>query len=211
MEWIRILMFLTAISLGLGAHAQTWSEWFSQKRTQQKYLIEQVAALKLYGGYLKKGYEIGRSGLGFIKDASKGELDLHETFYSSLKSVNPVLRNNVKVAEIIQMQIDVISTLADLAKRLEITDNSQVYVNLVSRNIRSQCLSDMEELLMVITSGRAELQDDERLIRINALHERMKDKRDFAFSFFGTVSPLSMQRIKELKILKGMEEWYENN
>jgi hypothetical protein len=34
--------------------AQTWSEWFSQKKTQKKYLLEQVAALKIYAGYLKK-------------------------------------------------------------------------------------------------------------------------------------------------------------
>lgn len=192
------------------ANAQTWSEWFAQKKTQQKYLLEQVAALKLYAGYLKKGYKIGRSGLNFIKDASKGEFDLHGAFFSSLKAVNPEIRNNVKVAEIIQMQIDVSKAFHALRDVKGLTAQHIAYLDLVSSNLLDECLGDMDELLLIITSGRAQLTDDQRLLRIDRLHGQMQEKWSFALSFSNTFRQLVAERMRELETIKKMEEWYEN-
>lgn len=204
-----MLMVLALLMSGT-ANAQTWSEWFSQKKTQQKYLLEQVAALKLYAGYLKKGYEIGHSGLTFIKDASKGEFDLHGAFFSSLKAVSPEIRNNVKVAEIIQMQIDVSKAFNALRSANSLTAQHISYFALVRSNLLDECLGDMEELLLIITSGRAELTDDERLLRIDRLHIQMQEKRSFALSFSNTFRQLHAERTRELETIKKMEEWYEN-
>ncbi|RZM07667.1 MAG: hypothetical protein EOO88_51415 [Pedobacter sp.] len=195
--------------LSCSAKAQTWSEWFSQRKTQQKYLIEQVAALKLYAGYLKKGYEIGKSGLGFIKDASKGEFDLHGAFFNSLKSVSPVIKNNIKVAEMLQMQIEVSRTFATISKTPGFEEAHQAYIALVRAELLSDCLADLEDLLLIITSGKFELTDDERLLRIDELHQRMEDKRNFAFSFAGSVNRLRAERSRELEVLKRMGGWYE--
>jgi len=191
-------------------NAQTWSEWFSQKKTQQKYLLEQVAALKLYAGYLKKGYDIGRSGLTFIKDASKGEFDMHGAFFSSLRAVSPEIRNNVKVAEIIQMQIDVSKAFHALRDVNGLTAQNIAYLDLVSSNLLDECLKDTEELLLIITSGRAELTDDERLVRINRLHVQMQEKRNFAFGISNAFQQLGAERMRELETIKKMEAWYEN-
>jgi len=192
------------------ANAQTWSEWFSQKKTQQKYLLEQVAALRVYAGYLKKGYEIGRSGLTFIKDASKGEFDLHGAFFSSLKAVSPEISNNVKVAEIIQMQMDVSKAFHALRNVKDLTAQHIAYLDMVRSNLLDGCLADMEELLLIITSGRAELTENERLVRINRLHEQMQEKRSFALGISGTFRQLGAERTRELETIKKMEEWYEN-
>src|SRR5690606_37042983 len=86
------------------AHAQTWDEWFQQKKTQKKYLIKQVAALQIYLGYVKKGYEIARQGLNLIGDIKDGDFSLHKDYFESLKAVNPAIRNSAKVAEIILLQ-----------------------------------------------------------------------------------------------------------
>ena len=48
-------------------HAQTWAEWFQQKQTQKKYLIEQIAALQVYLGYAKKGYDIASKGIHLLQ------------------------------------------------------------------------------------------------------------------------------------------------
>lgn len=210
MGWNRILIAFIFVFLGISAQAQTWSEWFSQKKTQQKYLLEQVAALKLYAGYLRKGYEIGKSGLGFIKDAGKGEFDLHGAFFASLKSVSPAIKDNIRVAEIIRMQIDVSKTLSWLTKISGLGEENREYLEGVSDNLRLECLRDLEELLLVVTSGRADLTDDERLVRIEHLHGRMEEKRNFAFGFAANARSLSAQRTSEMKNIKRMEEWYEN-
>ena len=46
------------------AKAQTFAEWFQQKKTQIKYLTEQIAALEQYGNYVKQGYRIAQGGWG---------------------------------------------------------------------------------------------------------------------------------------------------
>lgn len=84
------LVFLL-LFVGTNAFGQTWGEFFSQKKTQKKYLLEQLVALKMYAGYLKKGYDIVGSGIGTVWDIKNGEFSLHSTFFSSLKSVNPIL------------------------------------------------------------------------------------------------------------------------
>jgi hypothetical protein len=190
--------------------AQTWSEWFSQKKTQKKYLLEQVAALKIYAGYLKKGYEIGSSGLDFIKGATKGEFDLHGAFFSSLKAVSPEVKRNSKITEIIQMQLQIRKAFSSI-KKLELLGNAhQDYAALVGSSLMGDCLSDIEELLLVITSGKVEMGDDERLDRIDRLYRSMQEKKTLALRFATAARSLAAGRSQELKTLKEMEEWYEN-
>jgi len=214
MEWIKksaLLTLFCAFGIFANLQAQTWSEWFSQRKTQRKYLIEQLAALKLYAGYLKKGYEISRSGLTFIKDASQGELDLHGAFFASLKRVSPLVRNYGKLAGIIQMQLDISRALRALDNLPQMDEAQQRYISRVSDQVRAENQANLEELALVITSGRVELSDDQRLIRIDRLYEQMEQKVSFTFSFAGAVRTLISQRKREMESIKQMEEWYENN
>ncbi|MCH5688762.1 conjugal transfer protein TraI [Niabella sp. W65] len=51
----KILLFLLlVVSAGSNLQAQTFAEWFQQKKTQKKYLLQQIAALQVYIGYAKK-------------------------------------------------------------------------------------------------------------------------------------------------------------
>lgn len=213
MEWMNkrvLLLVFCAFGICANLHAQTWSEWFSQKKTQRKYLLEQLAALKAYAGYLKKGYEIGRSGLSFIKDASQGELDLHVSFFSSLKKVNPVISNYVKVAGIIRMQLNISKALGAIAKMQGIDESHQRYISMVINQVRTESKTDLDELLLLITSGRLELTDDERLVRIDRLYQEMEQKVNFTLSFADGARLLLAQRRSELETIHKMEEWYEN-
>lgn len=201
-----LMIFLSVHQL----RAQTWSEWFSQKKTQKKYLIEQLAALKLYAGYLKKGYEIGSSGLDFIKGAVKGEFDLHSAFFSSLKTVSPVVKKNVRVAEILDMQINIAKTFSNLAGLENLSDANRRYLAQVSSNLLNECAKDLEALLLVITSGRLELTDDERLICLDQLYQDMQQKKIFTAGFSALVQSLDRNRAFEIKDIKEMEVRYEN-
>jgi hypothetical protein len=201
-----VLVFLSAGQL----HAQTWSEWFSQKKTQKKYLIEQLAALKLYAGYLKKGYEIGSSGLNFIKDAGKGELDLHSAFFRSLKTVSPLVKKNVRLAEILEMQLAINKTFSSFRGLQNLSDANHRYIDPVSSNLLDDCQKDLEVLLLVITSGRVELTDDERMVRIDQLYRDMQQKKIFTAGFSVLVQSLDRDRALEIKNIKEMEVRYEN-
>ncbi len=61
-----ILLVIATVLLFQSANAQTWDEWFKQKKTQKKYLVQQIAALRVYLDYLKKGYTVVHNGLNTI-------------------------------------------------------------------------------------------------------------------------------------------------
>ncbi|NVM62155.1 hypothetical protein FHW88_000431 [Mucilaginibacter sp. SG538B] len=78
------------------AQAQTFAEWFSQKKTQLKYLTQQIAALEQYGKDVEQGYRIAKSRWAGIGSWVKGEFDLHSAYYRSLRTVNPAIKTTRK-------------------------------------------------------------------------------------------------------------------
>src|SRR3954469_10258998 len=100
-----ILLVIATVLLFQSADAQTWDEWFKQKKTQKKYLVQQIAALRVYLDYLKKGYAVVHNGLNTIEHIKNGNFNLDRDFFSSLKNVNPAIKNTAKVADIIAFQI----------------------------------------------------------------------------------------------------------
>src|ERR1700712_5588170 len=104
---------LTAVLLllGLGAQAQTFAEWFDQKKTKEKYIVQQIAALEAYGSVLKTGYNVAHNGLGTIGSFNNGEFQLHSTYYANLKSVSPSVKNNAQVKEILAWQQNINTAL----------------------------------------------------------------------------------------------------
>src|SRR5690606_36713128 len=91
------------LTVSANQQAQTFKEWFRQKKTQIEYLIQQIAALQLYIGYAKKGYNIAKEGLNTIGGFTRGEFDLHGNFIHSLKKVNPEIKPYTRMADIIAM------------------------------------------------------------------------------------------------------------
>ena len=188
-------MLLTAMATV--TRAQTWNEVFDQKETQKKYLIQQIAAMKLYAGYLKKGYDIANKGISSIKDMSKGEFDLHQSFFTSLKMVNPAIAGNSKIAQVIAWQMTISKDLFALNSRIKLPPSDKSYIRQVRLKVMKECEQDMEELLLVITQGKLEMKDDERINRLDKVYVSMKDKYQFTQSFSNQVKTLSLQKEQE--------------
>jgi hypothetical protein len=102
---------------------------------QKKYMIQQIAALQVYIGYLQKGYSIAKKGLNVIGDLKKGEFNLHSTYFNSLKSVNPKIRNSEKVAGCITLQVQLLqvfnSTYQQLKQSKQFSENELSYMHSV--------------------------------------------------------------------------------
>src|SRR5690606_38045577 len=84
-----LLLFMVSLMTVTTTWAQspTFNEWFRQKKTQRKYLVKQIAALKVYLEYLKKGYEIVDKGLTTIGEIKNGTFSLDKDYFNSLKAV----------------------------------------------------------------------------------------------------------------------------
>src|SRR6185503_17196327 len=105
---LLICFVLSALCLQ-HSYAQTFAEWFSQKKTQIKYLTEQIAALNACETSLRQGYNMMKSEWGAIGNFKNGEFNLHQDYYSSLSQVNPQVKNSTDLQAIQAEQQSIIS------------------------------------------------------------------------------------------------------
>lgn len=195
---------LTSLVLCIGTmslNAQTWDEWFKQKKTQRKYHYQQIAALQMHLDNLRKGITIVYKGLTTIYNIKNGDFNLHRDFFGSLKKVNPHISNSAKVADIIAFQVYVIRNLKKIndycKNNKQFTAEEIRYVALVYSNMLFLTDASISELLTIIRADKAEMKDDERLSRIDKLYDDMKDKHAFVSEFGNEIKTLSHQRAKE--------------
>ncbi len=212
----KIIITLAFVSLWLSPiTAQTASEWFNQKSTQKKYLLQQIAALQVYISYAKKGYNIVISGLNTIRDIKKGDLNIHNTFFNSLKAVNPKIARYQKVADIISYQLRIIKqakqTIAYIRESNQFTPDEIEYNKKVFDFLLLECIESINQLVSIITPGELEMRDSERLIRIDKLYADMQDKYTFCSVMSEDMALLAAQRmgeyaeIQKSKIINGIK------
>jgi hypothetical protein len=196
-----ILSFIIVV-LGYGAStAQTIDEWIKQKETQKKYLIQQIAAFKLYSGHVQNGYLTARKGLRTISNIKNGDFNLHKDFIGSFQRINPVIGKYAKVADIIAVQAKVIQVYKSASKQVKtnsLYSPSEIsYINEVYTNLINNCARDIDDLISIVTVNGSEMKDDERLKRVDAIYVSVQDKYAFSKSFKEEVEVLAIQRMKQ--------------
>ncbi len=195
------LLLLFSLSGTSHLMAQTFAEWFQQKKTQKKYLLQQIAALEVYIECAQKGYKIAQEGLSAVSDFSKGNLDLHGTYFNSLKTVNPQIRKYASVAEIIALQVKIIQNYKSTYQRIKnsnaFSKNELKYVGKVFTILLRDCEKTLDELITVTTDGMLQMKDDERMKRIDKIYFDMQDKFSFSGAFSNDAILLAASRIKE--------------
>lgn len=178
-----------------------------------KLLIQRIALLQIYLGYLKKGYELVEGGINTIKGITNAELNLHTDYFNSLKSVNPKVKKYKRVAEIIAIQVSII---AEYKKALGFAENCSAfapseidYIYKVYSNLISEAAKEIDLLMMVITSEKLEMKDDERLGWIDRLYESIRDKSSFLQQFNNEMRLLAKNREKAQNEIKSLRNTYD--
>ena len=189
----KIMLCLVFLSMSLNdIHAQA---------KQTKVLLEQIAALQVYIGYVQKGYGIAKKGLKAIGDFKRGEFNLHSDYFNSLKIVNPKIRNYVRVGDILSLQQD-ITDLVD-ESRLQVQQNDlldekeRAYLQRAYDRLMENCAANLEFLYSVIADGELEMKDDERMQYIDAIYASMSDDYQFCRSFSKATALLVTARVRE--------------
>jgi hypothetical protein len=188
-----LLLSATATS----SKAQTFDEWFKQNSTQIKYLGLQIAALAELGIEVKHGYSVAKAGLTTIGNYTGMEYGLHGDYFGSLKAVSPAVKNDSDLPAIRADQQEIIAAFNGLPSLSALTISEQAYVASVRSGVLADCGRDMDELTLVVTPGKLELTDDERLKRLHRVYLSMQDRRVFARAFSVRVALLTGQRVEE--------------
>src|SRR5579862_929089 len=176
------------------AHSQTFDEWFRQKKTRIRYLVEQIAAYEVFDADVTKGYGIAQAGLTYIGDTAAGELVLYTAYYRSLKTVNPSVAGYARIAPIMSMASAIVEGFGNLAQVPGMTGAESDYLGLVSRNLIAKCNNALDELTVVLTDNDYTMTDDQRIRRIDALYASIKDQYAFSQSFLSEVKLLAGER-----------------
>lgn len=201
-----LLIILLFTSVAGNLRAQTFSEWFRQKKTQKQYHLQQIAALQAYIEFAQKGYKIAKGGLSTIGSFAKGEFNLHGDYFNSLKMVNPKIKQYAKVADIIAMQLKIVQdyhrSLSKIQQGKAFNNEELAYIQRVFGRLLDDCGGNLDELIEVTTDGKLEMKDDERMARIDRLYLDMQDKYTFSQRFGKGTKTLALARAQENKEVK---------
>ncbi len=207
-----IVILCISMMTALGSQAQGIKQWFSQKQTQTEYLVQQIAALKVYTGYLQKGYKIVQDGLNTIGDIKDGHFKLDQAFFDGLKMINPKVRNYSRVADIILLNIRSVELSGKAMKSARgsklFSGEELDYASQIFNKALDGCAELTEELTQILTPGELQLSDDERIKRIDGVYAAMNDRYQFINRFYGDLQLLQAQRNRELTDAKGVQKMY---
>jgi hypothetical protein len=158
----EMIMLLCGILIGRHLMAQTFSEWFRQNHTQLKYLGEQIAALRGYDGVLRQGYAIAGERLLDIDTITDADLEEHRAHFASLEEVNPAVQETEMVEWIRGGCMLVRNMAGDLG-------------SIIPTGMTEAAEAGEKELADVLADHRLQMDDAERLERLLALSQRVRE------------------------------------
>lgn len=199
-------------ALGQSLQAQTFNEWFRQSKTRKKYLIKQIAALEdlLLTG--EKGWRIAEAGIRDIGQIKNGEFNMHQAFFQSLKTINPLIKNDRIIQDII-LQEEILTE--DLMESFGIWQKSPFLqpkeINTIARMVE-QLVESGEQLadaLRVLTTDNSyQLSDGERLNAIHVLNLEFTRYSSQAKAFMDGTNRLIAQRQQEAAELSLLKKFF---
>lgn len=208
----KVWVMLICVASTGALHAQTFSELFKQKKTQEKYLIRQIAELQSYIALAGKGYGIVTDGLQFIGDLKNGRFSLDKDYFSSLENISPTVRSDEDVTVAI-LRYNEIRVLREKSKSVGqsqfLQASEREYIERVWENLLSKCAEDMNQLDALTTPGKYRMKESARMETIHQIYQRMQDKYDFASHFHNEGQMLITQRWKETNETEEIRRMYD--
>jgi len=199
-------------SASVNVKAQNYNEIFRQKKTQEKYLLKQIAYLKLYADQAWKGYKLVSGGLETIGGFTSGEFRLHEAFISARSTVSSLVRKDFRVEEIIKFQLSINSSFKALVKSSALAQAPDfICYNAVQEKVMAECSADLDELTDIVLSGDLEMNDSERLSRLGKIHSSMQQKESFTRRFCEEALVLLQSQKTEKRDIESIRRLYEKN
>lgn len=207
---LLVFTLFTAIYSGMAAkvNAQTFAEWFKQSSTQKKYLLQQIAALQVFSGYLKQGYQIAHNGLGSISGSLNSENQLHASYYTRMSNASPAVKNNEQVQDILLWQKDILTNLKNIDQINGLTVIEKNYLTSVRLAVLKDCDQQIDALQVVITDGKSQMSDADRLVLIGKIHAAMLDNYHFAAGFTAQAKAYANQRMQEQRDAQTAKQVY---
>lgn len=191
--------FLIIIAIVLAFTGETIAQ--SYEARQLALDIEKLSQLKKILSNMKKGYQVLTKGYNTVKDITEGNFDLHRAFLDALMQVSPTVRKYKKIADILSYQTQLVKEYKSAFSRFkrcrQFNPSEIKYMGSVYDNLFKKSLQNLDELTIVITSGKLRMSDDERINAIDRIYADIGDKLGFLRNFNKENNILALQRGRE--------------
>lgn len=114
-------------------------------------MLDQIAALNAYSAAAADGYRLVENGWHTVATIRQGEFELHQTYYGSLRTVNPAVRGMAEAGDIVR-----------------------VAGMLVTAGRTREANAAVADLTALLTDGRLSMTDGERMRRIIVLDNELR-------------------------------------
>jgi hypothetical protein len=201
---IRVLLFgiilTTLLLIPPGVRAQ-------MDRTE---MLEQIAKLQVYISQLEKGYRVVQQGLTTIGDIKQGDFNIHQAFFNSLELVNPQVRSYVKIADILAMQSAMLTTYhrayGQVKSSALFSTVDLEYIYTVYQGILGKNGNDIIELTNILTDGDWQMDDAQRIGRIDQLYASVTSQYQSLQGFTDRLQALALQKGRTLEDLQNLSQ-----
>jgi hypothetical protein len=183
------------------AHAQTFSEWWQQKKTRIQYLEQQAAALEGLKNTVEKGYQIAEDGVDSIEAIKEEEYNLHYTFFESQGIIHPVIEGSPEISGILALYnraMEIMIGICELwsdSPWLHPAEREQIIDDLNEE--RKKGLENIHRLTEIVEDNQLKMSDGERLEIIQSIGESADRTLSYALSYKRFVRAVIQQRRKD--------------
>lgn len=184
----------------------------AQKSKELKIQLEQLVKYQLQSSTVKEKNRIDEQGLDNIGRYKNGTSVLYSEYFKSLFKVNGNVKNSDK-AQYIRDVIEEIKRFFPLtiskATNSELYERGEIaYFLKVYENVLKDCNDIIQNLNAVTSNNQLEMTDDQRIDRIDLLHERMVNAYMFSRQFCTNIDNIKIAREKERKDSERIKQLY---
>ncbi|GAB2632827.1 hypothetical protein [Belliella aquatica] len=167
-----VLLFFCQMSV-----AQTFNEWFRQKRTQKEYLITQIAALEVYGNLLQKGYQTFQAGSGMVREIKSGEFSLHSNHLHTMLGLSPQLEPLANAVQLTQEYLGLAVAIRSSRQRMQkmnLDTEERLFLGEVYAGMLAKTLEATIKMDAFIRPGNYQMEPEQRLTLIKSMQEELE-------------------------------------
>lgn len=169
-----------------------------QELQQLQLDLEKLAQFKLILSQMKQGYTTLENGCNSVRDAAKGNFDLHKNYLDGLLVVNAAVKQSPAVRQIAVLQAD--------SEKMYVTAirqylSSGVFSSLELNSLHDKYIvssqkmdEDLALLAQVTSSGKLRMNDAERLEIINTVSEDVAKQHEMIKASLSDYSRLMVLR-----------------
>lgn len=138
-----------------------------QELEQLKLNLEKLAQFKMMLSEMKHGYQTMQNGYNSVRDAARGNFDLHKGYLDGLLQVNIAVKHSPALVEIFSSQSRLLKEYKASWQRIvssnlfslkELADIRASYLFVIE-----EVATDLEAVDLVLSAGRLRMSDAERM------------------------------------------------